>query len=88
MVKLANKMACKSCEENWQADFEKAPELRGTAKIHALLAAREAEQGRAYRVANATLHYAGDLTKTGLKGELRAILTRVVFFSFLFFWTV
>lgn len=69
LAKLANRMACRSYEDNWQANFETVPELRGIAKIRALLATKEAEQGRVSQVASATLHYAGDLTKTSLKGK-------------------
>lgn len=79
LAKLANRMACKTYEGDWQANFETEPELRGAAKMHALLAAREAEQGHASQVASATLHYAGDMTKTGLKGKFRAWSKKGIF---------
>ena len=72
LAQLAKRMAYKSYAENWQDNFNKTPDVRGPAKIRALLATQGAERGRAHQVATATLHYAGDLTITGLKGKFRS----------------
>jgi sterol 3beta-glucosyltransferase len=71
LAKLANRMAHRSYEDDWQDNLETWPSSRGKPKTHTFLAAREAERGRAQQVASATLHYAGDITKTSLRGELR-----------------
>lgn len=70
LAHMASMMATKSLKDNWQDDFDKMPDAQEIAKIHALLAAQEAEHGRAYQITSATLHYAGDVTKTYLKGNI------------------
>ncbi|XP_014559220.1 glycosyltransferase family 1 protein [Bipolaris victoriae FI3] len=70
LAHMASMMATKSLKDNWQDDFDKMPDAQEIAKIHALLAAQEAEHGRAYQITSATLHYAGDVTKTYLKAPV------------------
>jgi len=69
MEKLATRMAHKTYEGNLQDDLTKTPALRGPTKIHARIAAKKDNKGRAHQVTSATIHYVGDFTKTGLRSE-------------------
>jgi sterol 3beta-glucosyltransferase len=69
LEKLAQRMAHKIYEKDNQDNLKTAPVLHGPAALQARRAARKPERGRAHQVASATVHYAGDLTKTGLKSE-------------------
>ncbi|KAJ6280307.1 glycosyltransferase [Bipolaris maydis] len=69
LASMASMMATKTLKDNWQ-DVEKTPDAQETAKIRALFVAQEAEHGRAYQITSATLHYAGDVTKTSLKAPV------------------
>lgn len=67
LEKLATRMAHKIYAADGNDNLNKAPVLHGPARLHALRASRGAERGRAHQVASAMAHFAGDLTKTGLK---------------------
>lgn len=71
LAHFASMMATKSLKDHWQVDIEKALDAQEIAKVYAPLAAQEAEHGRAYQITSATLHYAGDVTMTHLKGTSR-----------------
>jgi sterol 3beta-glucosyltransferase len=74
LEKLAQRMAHKVYEKTEKDNLDKAPVLHGPARIQQLRAARKAERGRVQQIASATAHYAGDLTKTGLKSACSKIL--------------
>lgn len=67
LEKLAQRMAHKVYERNGKDNLNKAPVLHGPARLQQMRAARKGDRGRAHQIASATAHYAGDLTKTGLK---------------------
>jgi sterol 3beta-glucosyltransferase len=69
LEKLATRMAHKIYAADGNDNLNKAPVLHGPARLHALRANRKSERGRAHQIASATAHFAGDLTKTGLKSK-------------------
>jgi sterol 3beta-glucosyltransferase len=75
LERLAQRMAHKIYEKDGNDNLNKAPVLHGPARLHAFRDARRAERGRAHQIASATVHYAGDLTKTGLKSKLPVRVT-------------
>jgi hypothetical protein len=66
---MAWRMAVKTYNDNLFDNFDKPDSNHRLARIHSRVAAKKAKHGRAHQVISATGHYAGDLTKTGLKGK-------------------
>ncbi|KAF2025017.1 UDP-Glycosyltransferase/glycogen phosphorylase [Setomelanomma holmii] len=64
---MAWRMAVKTYEGNLYDNLDKPHTNPKIAKLHSRIAAKKAKHGRAYQLVSATGHYAGDLSRTGLK---------------------
>jgi len=69
LERLAWRMARRTYEGRIHDNLTKDPVVHGPARLLAHKPRRKTEYGRAQQLASATIHYAGDLTETVMKGE-------------------
>ncbi|KAF2129493.1 glycosyltransferase family 1 protein [Dothidotthia symphoricarpi CBS 119687] len=70
MENVAWRMATKSHEKDLTRNLEKPARNERLTHVRNKVLVRKVKGGRAYQVTSATAHYAGDLTKTGLKAPV------------------
>jgi len=71
---MAYRMAVKTYEKDLLDNLEKPRVNQTLQHVQARIAAQKAKQARPLQITIATMHYAGDLTKTTLRGKYLGLI--------------